>query len=801
MFVSLNWLRDFVAIPDSVDAAELAKLITIRTAEIDRVIEQGQGLDKIVIGKVLEVKKHPDADKLVVTKVDIGGEKSQIVCGGINLYEGMLVAVALPGATVKWHGQETVNIEKSKVRGLESNGMICASDEIGMGESAEREIMDLSHLKAKIGTPLAEALKMNDVLFEFDNKSLTHRPDLWGHLGIAREIAAITGWKFDENKPKLKAILEGKVPNIEVESPELCPRYMGLVIKNVKVSESPGWVKNRLLATGHSIFNNIVDITNYVMEEVGQPLHAFDLRNIEGGIIVRRAKKGEKITTLDGEEKKLDENILLIADHKKALAIAGVMGGKDSGIADDTTDILIESANFDATSVRLASMKTGLRTDAVQRFEKSLDPKTCKRAVLRAAELILESCPGSKMTGPIGDTVNYDNVEKIIEVSTHRIQSKIGSDISPTKMADYLEKLGFVVQGRFSEGSQSLTVKVPSYRATKDINMEDDIVEEIARMHGYENIVEVLPQLPIKAPVQNIQRKNEHDAREILAYALNYSECYNYSFYSEIIIEKYELDPKKHLKLLNVLSEEQSRPRTTLIPNLIASLMEAIKNEDEPMLFEIGRTYSEIGKFMPEEKTFIAAVRAIEEGKGTAGQSQVFSKIKSDLEKFLDIFGIRGAEFTEDKILHYAHPHQQATIRLRGKNIGNVFVLHPALEKAWIAAFELDFEALSQARNKNISYKPESKFPSIDFDISVMVEKNTKYEDLEKSLKKSVPNLLKNVELFDIYEGDKIEQDKKSLAFRLTLQADDRTLSAADLENAQKAAWSALEKIGGIIRK
>lgn len=789
MFVSLNWLREFVDIPKDVDAKELGKLITVRTAEIDRVINEGEKYKGVVVGELLEFFKHPDADKLNVAKVDIGKkEPLNLIFGSmVKMKVGDRVPVAVAPVTLP----TGITIEKKMMRGYPSEGMLCLEQELGMKEEG---VSLLYFPKTKPGTPIAEALGKDDIIFEFDNKSLTHRPDLWGHLGIAREIAAITGWKFDERKSKLKTPMEGKIPHIEVFDADLCPRYMGLVIKNVKVGQSPDRIQSRLLATGHSIFNNIVDVTNFVMEEIGQPLHAFDLREIEGGIIVRRAKKDETIVTLDGEEKKLDENILLIADHKKALAIAGVMGGKHSGIQDDTVDILIESANFDPSAVRQASIKVGLRTDAVQRFEKSLDPKFCKRAILRAAELILELCPGAEIAGPIADVINYEDKETIVEVSTQKIRSKIGTDISAPEMADYLERLGFVVEGRFDESSQMLRVKVPSYRATKDIGIEDDIVEEIARMHGYENIPNLVPSLPAKAPRVNIQRKNEHDAREILAYSLKLNESYNYSFYSIKTIEQYGLKESEHLKLRNILSEDQTHMRVTLIPNLVASLAEAAKYEESPTLFEFGRMYKEIGKFMPEEKTTLAVAKIINEDS--------FANIKSVLEEFLDVFGVEGAELIEiQKEIPYAHPHQRAEIKLRGKSIGNIFVLHPSIQDGKIAAFELDFEAVSNARNKNVVYKSGSRFPSIDFDISVLVDKKVAYADLDKALKKSVPGILQKIELFDIYEGEKIAADKKSLAFRLTLQAEDRTLSKEDLAKAQAASWNALEKMGGIVRK
>ncbi len=782
MYVSLNWLREFVDLPKNVDHSAIAELLTIRTAEVDRVIDKSKDLDGIVVGKVLEVSKHPDADKLWVVQAATGTTvTTQVVCGGVNLKKGMLVALALPGSRVLWHGQEAAEIKVASVRGVESRGMICASEEIGLGECAGKEIMDISNLKAKPGTPLAKALGLDDVVFEFDNKSLTHRPDLWGHLGIAREIAAITGNAFKENKAKIKIPTSGKVPMVTVKNPELCPRYMAMIIKDVKVGESPDWLKKRLSAVGHSIINNIVDVTNYVMEEVGQPLHAFDLKNIEGGIVVRAAKKGEKIVTLDGEEKQLDASALVIADGKKPLAIAGVMGGQHSGIAEYTVDILIESANFEPSSVRQTSLKTGLRTDSVQRFEKSLDPKLCKRALLRAAELILQLCPDSYMAGPYADVANFETYEPEIDIDADIINQKIGVKIPTAEMKEILESLGFEVKNK--------TVKVPSYRATIDVDIEDDIVEEIARMHGYEKIPALLPDLPARVPDENVERKNEHELKEIFAHALSFNEVYNYSFYSEKTVQTFGLPEDKHLKLKNTLSEEQSRLRMTLMPNLLESLSEAAKYEDKPSLFELGRVYSAAaGKFMPDEKQMLAAAAIFDK------TENAFGAMKGKLEEFFELYGIENAIFAQNgNPANYEHPRQSALIKYRGKTLGHIFTLHPAFDfKGRVVCFELDFSALSTGRKTNRKYKAESKFPSIDFDVSVHFEKRVSVAEITDAIVKSQSKNLKKIDLFDTYE--------KSLAFRITLQSEERTLSGADLEISQKAVWAALEKLGGKIR-
>lgn len=804
MFVSLNWLKDFVEVPKTLDPQELGKLLTVRSAEVETVVDQGKSLDKIVVGKVVELKKHPDADKLTLAITDIGNEKVQIVCGGNNLKEGFLGAVALPGSTVKWHGEEVVEMAEAKVRGEKSHGMICTPIEIGLEPlEDERELLDLTSTGAKPGTPVAEVLGLNDTIIEFDNKTLTHRPDLWGHIGIAREISAIISEPFNVPEPQI-TLGSGDKPNIAVKNPELCPRYMGLIIRGIKVKDSPEWMKKRLLATGHSVISNIVDVTNYVLEEVGQPMHAFDLRMIDGGIIVRTAEKGEQIVTLDGETKDLNENMLMIADEKKPIAVAGVMGGEHSGIQEDTVDILLEAANFDPVSVRQTSVKLGLRTDSVQRFEKSLDPKQCEHAILRAAQLILEMCPDAKI-GALVDVSNFEDGNPIITASVDKIQKKIGVPVPATEMADYLSRLHFEIQGKVDDSTQKITMSVPSFRATKDVDIEDDIVEEVARMYGYENIPAIVPKLPTSAPQYNTERRHKHDARDLFAHALGYTEVYNYSFYGKDTVKNYGLEKKAHMKLANVLSEDQSHLRTTLVPNLTKALREAVKHESDPAIFEIGRAYKETGEFMPLEEKRIAGMRAFNKR-----EKNPFAHTKGDLEQFLEQFGVTGGmkflPFNSDKPAPtYMHPHQCAQLMLRGKIIGSVFTLHPSLADkedfdGKVSGFELNFPALSQARRSEQTYKPESKFPKVEFDVSVLLDKRVQAVEIESAIKKSIGKELKKVEMFDSYEGDKIEAGKKSLAYRITLQSDSRTLTNEDMEKSQKAAWAALEKLGGTVR-
>lgn len=801
MYISLNWLKEFVNIKKGTDAKKLGDLITVRTAEVEDVIIQADAYKNMVVGVVKRLKNHPGADKLSLAQTDIGKKEVQIVCGGTNLKEGMKVAVALPGARVRWHGEgELVELTEAKIRGEKSFGMICAGEEIGFPADQEGNIMDISRIDNPAGTPLADAFGLDDVIYEFDNKALTHRPDLWGVIGIAREIAAITGEKFSIKTPEVKIPTSGQKVEVDVKDPELCPRYMALKIDGIKVGPSPEWMQKRLKAVDHSVINNIVDITNYVMDEVGQPMHAFDTRNIDKGIIVRRAKKGEKITTLDEKEYKLDSTNLLIADHKKPIAVAGVMGGQFSGIADDTTSIILESANFDPVSIRKTSQKLGLRSDSSQRFEKSLDPVQTEHAILRAAELILELCPDAKIAGPITDIDNSSKKKIVTTLELGRLYSKIGKPIPSGKIIEILKKLEFTIK---EQKAANLTVEVPSFRATKDIDIEDDVVEEIARMYGYENIPPILPALPTKVPRPHFERIFKHELRDILSLGCGYIETYNYSFYGEPEIENANLALSDHVELDNVLSSDQTHMRVSLIPNLLHALHEALKNEDSIKLYEIGRTYIKESKFMPREQKFIAGVVS----------PANFFEAKGDIETTLTRFGMSGILFEPPRELPpYAHPTKSAEIFANNEPIGYIFELHPAVAKNFdvplVTCFEINFSHLTSIGKSARKYTEVPRFPSIDLDVSALFDKRQTYkqvrhaiEEAGKSVWKDRDNVIESVELFDLYEGDRIPADKKSMAFRVRLRASDRTLTDAEMTDVQKAVWNTLKSIGGEVRR
>jgi phenylalanyl-tRNA synthetase beta chain len=809
MHISLSWIKDFVELPKNLDPKDLANMLTLKTAEVEGVTSEGENFEKMVIGQVIELKPHPNADKLKLAITSIGKETHQIVCGGINLKEGMYVAVALPGAKVKWHGEgEPVELKPTKIRGEESYGMICASNEIGLKNEKEgpQDICDLSSIKPIAGTPLSEIFKESDTVLEFDNKSLTHRPDLWGHYGIAREIASITGSKFKPLNPNPKIPNKGESVKVEIKDEKLCTRYCGLIINNIKVQDSPKWLKARLKATDHGIHNNIVDVTNYVMTELGQPMHAFDKNYIKKGIIVRRAKENEKIKTLDKKERKLDSETLVITDHEKPVAIAGIMGGENSEINLKTTSIILESATFNASSVRKSSVKLGVRTESVQRFEKSLDPNLAELAIKRAAELILEICPTAEIAGPITDIHKSSQKEAFnlpqvkIDLDIKKACSKIGIEIPAKEVKKILESLEFEIKEKKKD---IFEVTVPSFRSSKDVLIEDDLIEEIARIYGYETIPTSLPNLPTKLPKENEERFKKHKARELFSFGLGYDEIYNYSFYGTKEIENCLMEEKGHLKLLNYLSEDQTHLRKSMTPNILKNLQNNIKYFDEIKVYEIGRTYADIDEYFPlEEKKLICAT--LKKGK----TNDTFYEAKGSMNAFLNKFNIKGIkEVNGVTATPYASPSKSLTYMTPdGQSIAKLFMLHPMvlknheLEGYSLSILVINLSTAFSLENPTRKYKHLPKFPEITIDISVLIEKTIEIKTLESAISKAEKHLIKEVSLFDIYEGVNIPKNKKAIAFKITLQSNDRTLTDEDMSKTQSAIFKNLEALGGEIR-
>lgn len=799
MKISLNWIRKFVNVPKK-SARELAELLTLRTCEVEGWEDQSEQFKNMVIGKIKKIKPHPNADKLRICETDIGGTLAQIVCGGANVKEGMLVPVALSGAKVKWHGQEEwTELKEAEIRGVKSFGMICAGEEIGIAKCPPGEISNLSHLEVTPGTPLSGALHLDDVIFEIDNKSLTHRPDLWGHYGMAREFSvfmkkSLKKYELASGISKVSFPKTGEKVNVVIEDNKICSRFACVIISGIKVEESPAWLKNQLMAVGMRPVNNIVDVTNFVMHELGQPLHAFDRRVVENDtFIMRFAKNGEKIETLDHKVRTLTSSDALVTNGDRALGIAGVMGGKNSEIHGGTTDIILEVATWNPILVRKTAKHHNLRSDAAQRFEKSLDPALVELAIKRATQLILQLCPSAK-TGPVTDIKIGKPKPIIVKVSISNICKKIGVTISEKDIVYILKSLEFSTK---KSGKDTLVVTVPTFRATNDVDIEDDIVEEVARMYGYEKIPALLPHLPIKLPHENIERKLKHWSREILSLGLGFTETSLYSFYNKVDFEKCLLPENIHLTVENPLSEDQTHMRASLLPNMLKLVSRNSDERDSFRVYEIGRQYRMAGSYFPREEKYICGVVYEKNSNADA----VFYEAKGAVEEFLSKFPVSNFSFEESKeIPPYAHPKKCADVLA-----GRVFELHPQVAKNFgitgrVGIFEINFSILANLKIAERKYEPLPKFPGISIDIAVLVDRYTKSRDLERLMKKAGGELVQKISLFDTFTGKELGSDKKSLAYRLELRSDDRTLTDEDMHKVQMGITQKLQQEGYQVR-
>jgi phenylalanyl-tRNA synthetase beta chain len=784
-------------------AQELQELFTIRTAEVEGVEKFANKLQHVVTGKILEYEKIAGSDKLHRATINIGSKKIQLIFGSVHAVKiGWIVPIALPGAVMA----NGLVIKKAKIHDTDSEGMIADDKELGVENTQEG--LTIFPPKTALGMPIAEALDLEDIILEIDNKSLTHRPDLWGHYGIAREFAAMLDTKLKpyEKAAKIATLSEEKSSLKLTINKEICPRFTTCVIKGVTVEESPMWLRRDLIAIGVRPINNIVDVTNYVMHELGQPMHAYDRKVVGTDTLeVRYAKKGEKLETIDHKHQDLHEEDPVITNGKQVLTIAGVMGGAHSEISDTTTEIILESANWQPAVVRKASQRHGLRTDAVQRFEKSLDSEMTMTGLLRAIALIQKICPKAEVEGGIADEYLVKIPTRVITVEPEKIIGKIGITLSITEIKSLLEKLAFGVK-ILSGKPKKLEVTVPSWRATKDINNEDDILEEVARAHGYEKIVPTLPSLPTRLPEENPARKLEHTSRTILSYQLGLTEVYNYSFYGKDELEKSHLAEDIHLKLDNYLSSEQTHLRTTLIPNLLKNLTSNLRFTKKIAIYEIGRTYNEEGDFFPREEKIIAGAII------NSDYPSTFLAAKGVVDAYAKALSLQLQDWQKGTTYcPTAHPNRYAELQTTGAALENespfakVYELHPEVARAYdlpsnVAIFEINLTKLLREPAKEKRFSPIPKFPGIELDIAVLIDKKITAATLKKAIHEANPTLIKRAHLFDQYEGSNIETTKKSLTFNVLLQSEDRTLADEDMTTTQKNITKNLEALGGVIR-
>ncbi|WKZ28981.1 MAG: phenylalanine--tRNA ligase subunit beta [Patescibacteria group bacterium] len=779
LLVSYNWLKQYVKLKQS--PQEFAARLSLSGPSVERIHPQGAALEKVVVGKIVKVKPHPNADKLRVVETDLGSMTKDVVCGGSNLNEGQLVAVALPGSWVKWHGEgEPVEIKEAALRGVNSYGMICGADEIGLldrfPKKEEKEIVDLTALNLKPGTPLAEALGFDDVVFDVEVTS--NRPDAFCMVGMALEASAILNapmvWK-EPKAPKMKAGAKALPLAVSVEAKKLCPRYQALVMKNVKVGPSPAWMKERLASAGVRSINNLVDITNYIRLELGQPMHVFDYDKLGGKkIVVREAKAGEKLAALDGNAYDLKAGQLVIADAERPVAVAGVMGGEESGTTERTTTIVFESAAFEPVSVRRTARALNLHSDSSQLYEKGLSTEVTSPALARAAELAAELA-GAEIASKVFDVRASVYKPLVVPFRPSRASALIGVDIPAKDMRRTLTALGFKVVGT----GERWKVTVPSWR-DHDIEGERDLVEEVARVHGYDNLPSVVPEgrLPLAAPDRALVWEDR--AKRALK-GWGFTELMTYSFVSKDVAEKSSCGEQEMLRVSNPLTEEFEYMRDRLIGSVLKIVAENQEEAVEGRAFELANVYKPRKGDLPLETPRLMIVSWSRHDDGR----DVFA-IKGAVEALLEAFGVRGAKFARGEGSDVWHPGRSGVINVGDQMLGGFGEFHPQFLKRFgidrrVAGVSLDFPMLASWANEAKVFSPIPEFPRVKRDLAFVVERHLEHAAIAAALE-NADALIASVELFDVYEGKSLGQGKKSMAYHLEFGASDRTLKAEEVD-------------------
>ena len=798
MKLSREWLNEFT--PVSAPDRDFAEAMTLSGSKVEITEVEGAEIENVVVGKVLSLIRHPNSDHMWICQVDIGGAAPiQIVTGAQNVREGDLVPVAKDGSTLPGG----VHITAGTLRGEASVGMLCSYKELGMtdhdwplsivdGIFILNSDPDLSARDLRPGDDLRAAIGYHDHVVEFE--ITPNRPDCLSVIGLALEAAATFGTPLTLHTPEVKGGGPGALRDLlDVETPDadLCPRYTARMVRNVKIGPSPLWMRQRLRAMGVRPINNIVDITNYVMLEYGQPMHAFDYRYVKGGrIIVRRAKDGETLTTLDGTPRKLNPSMLVIADAHRAVGLAGIMGGLNSEIVDDTVDVVFESANFDGTTIRRTALSLGMRTEASAKYEKGLDPMNTLPAVNRACELVELLGAGEVVDGVI-DILNHVPQPTVLDLEPEKINDLLGTDVSGEEMASILRKLDFQVEGD--------RITVPSWRG--DVLTMADLAEEVARFHGYNRIPVTLMRGTTTqggySPAQRLERRLGQTCR-----SAGYDEIITYSFISPTYYDKIGWAPedprRRSLKILNPLGEDTSIMRTTTLPSMLEILARNYNFRNKSArLYELGRIYLPRADGLADEPKVLSL--------GAYGDIDFFG-LKGVVEALLHSIRVGGVSYQACRDNASYHPGRCATVCVGGEQIGVLGQIHPTVcanygvDTALYCA-ELSFEALMRFQGPEPEYVPLPKFPSVARDIAVVCDASIPVATLENCISRGARGLLKEVELFDIYTGAPIPAGKKSVAFNLTLRSDERSLTAAEADEDVKSVLELLQKeLGAVLR-
>lgn len=790
MKAPLKWLKDYVDI--NVNTKDYVSAMTLSGSKVEEVVDMAKNIDKVVVGKIISIEKHPNADKLKICRVDVGNEVLQIVTGAPNVKEGDHIPLALVGA--KLPGGE---IKVSKLRGVESYGMMCSIEELDLTrdylpDAPEYGVYVFSD-PVKPGTDIKEALDLDEVV---DFEITSNRPDCLSVIGLARESAVTLGVPFKQPHVEVKEEGEGdinSITSIEIKNPELCSRYTARLVKDVKIGPSPKWMQRRLAAAGMRPINNIVDITNYVMLEYGQPMHAFDFDKLEGGkIIVRAAKAGETIRTLDGQDRKLDANMLLICDENRPVCVAGVMGGENSEVTENTKTLLLESATFNGASVRITSKKLGLRSEASSRFEKGLDSENTIPALNRCAQLI-ELLGAGKVVKGIIDVYPVPYQKKALKFEPDRINRFLGTEISKDEMVRIFKRLEFEVD------ENNMTVTPPSFR--RDVEQFADICEEVARFYDYNNIKPTLLSGKESMQGRKTYKQRMEDVIRNTMTGCGFNEAYTMSIVSPKVFDQINLPVdsplRKAVVISNPMGEDFSILRTTTIPDMLRVLSLNYNRKVEGVrLFELSHVYLPIdGEPLPDQRETLTV--------GMYGDDADYYELKGAVEELLSAMGIRDFEFKAEANDPAFHPGRTARLNIKArdgyKTCGVLGEIHPEVaeknecpQRTYVAM--LDVPTLIEASTTDKQYRQLPKFPAITRDLAIVVKEDLYVADLMSAIRKKGGEYLENVALFDVYKGAQVQEGMKSLAFSLTFRAPDRTLKDEDVNEAIERILRYLEK-------
>lgn len=814
MKLSLNWIKQYVELPHNLTPEQLSYDLTMRTVEVEEIIDLSAQYRDIVVGKILTVENHSNADMLKVCKVDLGKDKIyQIVCGGKNLYENQLVIVALPGSYIKWHGEgDLVQLEETQLRGEISQGMICSSKEIGLENifiEEEQNITDITEYGYEVGKNIADVLGLNDYIIDIDNKSLTNRPDLWSHYGIARELAAIYNVDLinieDQEFIDYLNLTDKPKYNIVIEAEDLCKRFVGIVVDDVSFKETPIEIKILLNNIGEKSVNLLVDISNYIMFALGQPMHFYDYDKIVDGIIVRKAINEERIFTLNNEELVLNSNNLVIADKEKILGLAGIIGAKDYSVTEDTKKIVIEIANFDALNIRTTSQELNQRTESSIRFEKNIDIQRIDLCFNLLFKTLRKYYPNIRileyMDARASDLNDKVNIE--IEVKQSFLDKRLGKKIDKENILSHLEKLGFTVEFDKIDDDILYNVFVPSWRATGDVSLKEDIVEEIGRMEGYENFETLIPKVDLNPPIIQKEQDVIRRIKEYLSFRCDMQEIKLYPFIHEKYIDAIGIDKSELLNLTDPPSPEMRFILNSLLPGVLSAIEINLKNYDEFNIYEVGRVFFKNHEEILGRENLPIQPRRLTGAIVGKNAKDIFLKTKGIIENMSRNVQIGEFELLQIEEVNYLDKKAYLNILANSKVIGVLGLLSKktmiksGIKNMNVCVFDINLDELQVNSTRENRFEQLSQHPLVKIDLSILIDESVKWEEIREIVLKTADK----VEFVEEYKGEQVPEGHKSIMFHMIYDGKDRTLVDQDIKERTSKIISDLNNIGASIRE